>query len=281
MPMIAFIGVRISWLMVARKALLAWLAASAAAWEFCACWNRRRVLNGDGRLLGKTDRKIQVGLSERSGRGFIAPHSQHTDHPVAGFERREHGHFPLLVRVRDIRDARIGQGVVDELGLPGQRHGAGDAFAHAQGNTPVLLGKHPLSQHHRQVSVQFDQAQDDIPGIQHLQRPVGNLFQHSRKVERGGESLPISTRAAVSLARRWVSSNRRAFSSATPMLAATVWSRRNFDSSKKFSCSKTLDLDDSDDPVAANDRDQSPGFGDVRTGYMPGIERSPIFRIVK
>ena len=30
MPMIAFIGVRISWLIVARKALLAWLASSAA-----------------------------------------------------------------------------------------------------------------------------------------------------------------------------------------------------------------------------------------------------------
>jgi hypothetical protein len=31
MPMMAFIGVRISWLMLARKALLAWLAASAAS----------------------------------------------------------------------------------------------------------------------------------------------------------------------------------------------------------------------------------------------------------
>ncbi len=30
MPMIAFIGVRISWLIAARKALLAWLASSAA-----------------------------------------------------------------------------------------------------------------------------------------------------------------------------------------------------------------------------------------------------------
>ncbi len=30
MPMIAFIGVRISWLIAARKVLFAWLASSAA-----------------------------------------------------------------------------------------------------------------------------------------------------------------------------------------------------------------------------------------------------------
>ena len=36
MPMMAFIGVRISWLMLARKSLLAWVAASAAA---RACFN--------------------------------------------------------------------------------------------------------------------------------------------------------------------------------------------------------------------------------------------------
>ena len=35
MPMTAFIGVRISWLIVARKALLASLAASAAARASC------------------------------------------------------------------------------------------------------------------------------------------------------------------------------------------------------------------------------------------------------
>ena len=36
MPMIAFMGVRISWLMVARKALLASFAASAARRAACA-----------------------------------------------------------------------------------------------------------------------------------------------------------------------------------------------------------------------------------------------------
>ena len=41
MPITAFIGVRISWLIVARNELLASLAASAAARASCACLNRR------------------------------------------------------------------------------------------------------------------------------------------------------------------------------------------------------------------------------------------------
>jgi hypothetical protein len=41
MPMTAFIGVRISWLIVARKELLASLAASACARAFWASRNKR------------------------------------------------------------------------------------------------------------------------------------------------------------------------------------------------------------------------------------------------
>ena len=41
MPITAFIGVRISWLIVARNALFASLAASAAARASCASLNRR------------------------------------------------------------------------------------------------------------------------------------------------------------------------------------------------------------------------------------------------
>ena len=42
-PMIAFIGVRISWLMVARNTLLASFAASASAFASCADANRRAL----------------------------------------------------------------------------------------------------------------------------------------------------------------------------------------------------------------------------------------------
>jgi hypothetical protein len=41
MPITAFIGVRISWLIVARKLLFASFAASAAARASCACLKRR------------------------------------------------------------------------------------------------------------------------------------------------------------------------------------------------------------------------------------------------
>jgi hypothetical protein len=41
MPMMAFIGVRISWLIVARKVLFDALAASAASLAFCVSSNSR------------------------------------------------------------------------------------------------------------------------------------------------------------------------------------------------------------------------------------------------
>ena len=45
MPMTPFIGVRISWLMLARNSLLAWLAASAAS--FCRCSSSDRLALGN------------------------------------------------------------------------------------------------------------------------------------------------------------------------------------------------------------------------------------------
>ena len=53
MPMTAFIGVRISWLIVARKALLASLAASAAARASWASLNRRAFWIAITRLVGE------------------------------------------------------------------------------------------------------------------------------------------------------------------------------------------------------------------------------------
>ena len=53
MPITPFIGVRISWLIVARNELLAALAASAAARASCASREETRVLDGDHRLVGE------------------------------------------------------------------------------------------------------------------------------------------------------------------------------------------------------------------------------------
>ena len=53
MPITAFIGVRISWLIVARNALLASLAASAAARASCVSLEQARVLDRDHGLVGE------------------------------------------------------------------------------------------------------------------------------------------------------------------------------------------------------------------------------------
>ena len=53
MPITAFIGVRISWLIVARNALLASLAASAWARASCASLEQLGVLDRDHRLVGE------------------------------------------------------------------------------------------------------------------------------------------------------------------------------------------------------------------------------------
>ena len=63
MPMTAFIGVRISWLIVARNELLASFAASAAARASCVSWNRRAFWMRDHRLVGERSCSIASSLS--------------------------------------------------------------------------------------------------------------------------------------------------------------------------------------------------------------------------
>ena len=78
-------------------------------------------------------------------------------------------------------------------------------------------------------------------------------------------------RCSVSFSRRCVSSNRRAFSSATPMLAATVVSRRTSDFAEGVLALVVLDDDDAQHAVAAEDRDR-----DRRLAWsVPGIVRYP------
>ena len=54
--MIAFIGVRISWLIAARNALFAWFASSAASRASCASREQPGVLDRDRRLLRRARR---------------------------------------------------------------------------------------------------------------------------------------------------------------------------------------------------------------------------------
>ena len=110
-PMTAFIGVRISWLMAARNALLAWLALSAAA---CASWAVREqpgVLDRDRRLAGQPDEEVEVGLAERL--AIVPPDSGDADHPVAGDQRRDH----QSVDVRDPTPRSRGSSSIARVGV--------------------------------------------------------------------------------------------------------------------------------------------------------------------
>ena len=68
MPITAFIGVRISWLIVARNELLASLAASAAARASCACRNRRAFWIAITAWSAKVFEQREFLVGERPGR---------------------------------------------------------------------------------------------------------------------------------------------------------------------------------------------------------------------
>ena len=63
MPMIAFIGVRISWLIAARKVLLAWFACSAASRASRGRPEQPGVLDRDRGLLRQADQEVEIGLA--------------------------------------------------------------------------------------------------------------------------------------------------------------------------------------------------------------------------
>ena len=69
-----------------------------------------------------------------------------------------------------------------------------------------------------------------------------------------------AARSSVSVSSRFVSSNRRAFSSATPMLEASVLSSRS-SASPNASRSIAFEADHPDDPLAGHDRHAEPRLG--------------------
>ena len=122
MPMIAFIGVRISWLMAARKALLAWLAASAASRALAQVREQARVVDRDRRLLRQADEEVEVGcVNGRAPRR--APHGHHAVDAAAADERRDHQSLrrPRRSASRDLH-ARVHRAT--SLTISGRRLGA-------------------------------------------------------------------------------------------------------------------------------------------------------------
>ena len=80
------------------------------------------------------------------------------------------------------------------------------------------------------------------PVREHLAQLVADQVDDGLEVELGATpcwmllmTASSALRCSVSFSRRCVSSNRRAFSSATPMLAATVLNSRTSDSPNAFS----------------------------------------------
>ena len=67
--MIAFIGVRISWLIAARNADFAWLAASAASRRLAQVAEQPRVVDRDRGVLGEPDQEVELGVGEGLGAG--------------------------------------------------------------------------------------------------------------------------------------------------------------------------------------------------------------------
>ena len=86
MPMTAFIGVRISWLIVARNALLASFAVSACARASLRLREELRVANRDADAGGHRGEQTLVGWREAA---FLAGalHADHADRLAAHRDR--------------------------------------------------------------------------------------------------------------------------------------------------------------------------------------------------
>ena len=130
-PMIAFIGVRISWLIVARNALLDSFAASAISRASFTSREQPGVLDRDRRLLREPDQEVEVVVGEqRRGRG--PPDRHHADDAPAREERGGHQPFLLvLLGTGDRHPARVAQHVVDHLRGAAAREVADDPLARA------------------------------------------------------------------------------------------------------------------------------------------------------
>ena len=105
MPMIAFIGVRISWLIAARNVDLAWFASSAA-WRAASASSKNRAFSTAivawRAMLSKNARSASVN-------GRVAPMRQTAAMPITvsrASMRRDHQPL-VVVRVLGARDRTV------------------------------------------------------------------------------------------------------------------------------------------------------------------------------
>ena len=101
MPMMPFIGVRISWLMFARNTLFAWLAASARSFarasSSCTC-SRSAISRSQARLVRLAlDLRPQLGrprVHQPGERPLARLHAAHAQAVAAGTGPHEADHEP-------------------------------------------------------------------------------------------------------------------------------------------------------------------------------------------
>ena len=162
---------------------------------------------------------------------------------TASPESERHHHHPLVALrrgARNLHGARVGLRVVDEFRLPALQQLPDDAFARDDRRGLDLVGR-CSERDDRAVGATVRPGRKIALSLA-VSRSFACVAMRSitvAEVERGGQVAADvgEQRGRSSRARRCVSSKRRAFSSATPMLAAIVDSRRT--SASPNACSRS------------------------------------------
>ena len=170
MPMTAFIGVRISWLMVARKTLFDALAASATRRASSASAKSRALSSAMDASWARRCEQIDVGLRERAAVRRCSRHAERSDDVGPGAQRCGHER-----RDHSLRECRVapfpGVVVVDGERLAGLPDAAGDAVTGAHAAPEVQLeqpGRDTVRDHVLARAREVDEA-------------VGSVEQSSRR----------------------------------------------------------------------------------------------------
>ena len=136
--MIAFIGVRISWLIAARKALLAAFAVSASSRASCAVAYRRALSSAIEASWAKRCRRSTLGGLERPLVRAVAGETQRADHLRARRERYRHERADAAVRDRlgAVLPCVV---IVDHERFACRPDAAGESFASTHATADIVL----------------------------------------------------------------------------------------------------------------------------------------------
>ena len=185
--MIAFIGVRISWLVAARNALLAAFACSATSRASSASRNSRAFSIAIAACCDSPTRKFRSCFAERV-TSPRAPDRHHPRHVAAGDERR--GHQPLLGVLGSAGDhhrTRIRVRVVDDFGGAASGEVADHALAGGDRVGHDLLGRVAVDDDRREHPVRRFEEHRARVRLQELRRAQGDRPDHRVEVEHAAD----------------------------------------------------------------------------------------------